>query len=451
LTIDVHPLQKVVYVTSSGPNQQVIYNDTNQSTVISFPIAPNSTTVMQVSANGRTMIYNVRPPSGPQAWVAADLHATMTAPFDTGLGGLGSGSLVLSNSGAWALIPVDGVAGFYNSTEVFLRGIYDSSQVQVNAGTFATEQVNEYIFSNADQTIFYVSHSPANFGMNSMVFMTTGGGVLQLSPTPANGDTVSSIAAPADGSRIAYIASRNNVTEGVYAVDVTNPRVEVALAPTVNYFAGTGPGISGFDVAAPGHFAAVTESGGFGSAYAASAYLCSLDQLGSYVMMGSAFPAGTKLSAPMFSPNGQRVVMSALTSAGLALYEATTANPTNLVRISPLYPTDRTIPAVKYTADSSAIVYTVDARVQGTFDIFLIQPSLPGIATALDAAGSQSVFAPYFWLSPDSSTIAFAQPQVAGGPLALFLVDRTTPGFTYKIGDDVAPLNFGPPPFVIVQ
>lgn len=450
LTIGVRPLQKFVYLTSSGPNQQVIYNDTNRSSVVSLPIAPNSSTAMQVSASGRTMIYNVRPPSGPQAWVAADLHAVPISPFDTGLGGLGTGSLVLSDSGTSALIPIDGITGYYNSTELFLRGIYDSSQVQVNAGTFATEQVNDYVFSNADATVFYISHSPTDWSSNSTVYLAKlGSSVTQMSPTIATG-MVSSLRAPTDGSRIVYQASRNNVTGGVYAVDTAHPGVEIPIAPTVPYFAGTGPAVQGFDVAAQGHVAAVTESGSYQSTYVATAYLSSLDSLGSYTQIGSTLPAGTQLSAPILSPDGQRILMTVLTTAGIALYETTTAHPENLARISPVYPSDRVFAAFKYTQDSSAIVYTADSRAQGTFDIFLIQTNQPGTATQLNAPGSQSVFSPFFSLSPDGSTIAFAQPAVAGGPLALFLVDRSTPGLPFNAGSDVAPLSFGPAPFVIV-
>jgi hypothetical protein len=278
---------------------------------------------------------------------------------------------------------------------------------------------------------------------------TIGSGAVQMSPTFAASE-IWSLKAPADGSRVAYIASRNTTTTGVYAVDTQHPGVEVLLAPSVNYFVGTGPGISGFDVAAQGHFAAVTESGGYGSAFSATAYLSSLDQLGSYVQIGSTFPAGTLLSAPVFSPDGNRILMTALTSSGLALYETTTAHPENLVQMSPVYPVDRGISAFKYTQDSTGIVYTANARNSAFFDIFLINTSQPGVATVLNAPGSQSVFAPYFWVSPDGTTIAFAQPEVPGGPLSLFLIDRSTPGLPYKVGDDVAPLNFGPAPFVIV-
>jgi Tol biopolymer transport system component len=166
--------------------------------------------------------------------------------------------------------------------------------------------------------------------------------------------------------------------------------------------------------------------------------------------VGSTLPAGTQLSAPILSPDGQRILMTVLTTAGIALYETTTAHPENLARISPVYPSDRVFAAFKYTQDSSAIVYTADSRAQGTFDIFLIQTDQPGTATQLNAPGSQSVFSPFFSLSPDGSTIAFAQPAVAGGPLALFLVDRSTPGLPFNAGTDVAPLSFGPAPFVIV-
>jgi hypothetical protein len=450
LTIEVRPLQKFVYLTSSGPDQQVIYNDTNRSSVVSLPIAPNSTTTMQLSANGRTMIYNVRPPSGPQGWVAADLQAKTIAPFDTGLGTLGSGPLVLSHNGASALVPLDGITGFRNSTELFLRDIYGGAQPQVNSGNFATEQVNDYFFSNADRTVFYIGHEPTDLSSYSTIYSANlGSSVVQMSPSVATG-MISGMRAPADASRIVYQASRNNNVNGVYAVDASHPGTEVAIAPTVAYFAGTGPAIQGFDVAAAGHFAAVTESGGYQSTYAAVAYLSSLDNLGSYTQIGPTFPAGTQFSAPVFSPDGLRITLRAITAAGIALYETTTAHPESLVQVTPLYATDRSIPAFAYTQDSTAIVYTSDSRAPGTFDIFIVQRSQPGVATQLNAAGSQSVFSPFFSLSPDASTIAFAEPEVPGGPLTLFLIDRSTPGQPYKAGTDVAPLTFGPAAFAIV-
>jgi hypothetical protein len=57
-----------------------------------------------------------------------------------------------------------------------------------------------------------------------------------------------------------------------------------------------------------------TLSGSTGPAYA---YLVDLDHLGSYSAIGAGFANGTVLSSPLFSPDGQHVLLSIGTGSGL--------------------------------------------------------------------------------------------------------------------------------------
>jgi Tol biopolymer transport system component len=133
------------------------------------------------------------------------------------------------------------------------------------------------------------------------------------------------------------------------------------------------------------------------------------------------------------------------------LYETTVTHPEILTQLSPTYSASSTIAAFKYSPDGKHIVYLVDASQPGYYDIYSVAESAPGIAVKLNQALGTSLYTPYFSISPDSTTVAYAQPPLPAAALSLFLVDFTTPGMPFKVVDDIAPLNAGHPPFYIVQ
>ena len=340
-----------------------------------------------------------------------------------------------------ALYPVDGMSGYFVSTELFLQSLYGGSGGKVNAGTFTTEQVNNYYFANQDQSIYYVSHTPANYQSQSAIFGTTVAGIgtaVQMTPTTPDGDTIATpLQITSSGTRIVYMAVRSN-TLGVYEVNTSTPGTELILGPTSTYTAGS-LNLTSFGIASQGHYGAYviqwTLSGTTGPAYA---YLVNLDQPGTYTAIGSGFPNGTNLSAPLFSPDGTSVLFAITGSTGVALYEASVTQPSNLVQMSPTYSAaDALITNFQYTPDGLNIVYTEGTQSTNVFDLFTVQRSHPGTATQLDQELGTSVFSSVFSISADSTTIAYAQAKTSGGPLSLFMVDRTTPGLPFEAAQNM--------------
>lgn len=451
IQIQVRPLQKVIYMTIA---QTIFLDDTNTVTAITNPAGAGSPLGMSLSKNGRTLLYGTTGQTDGTAWYSADLQGTLTGQYVASTGSfIGTGPVVLSDDGTMALYPVNGTAGNYESTELFLESLYGSLGGQVNAGTFSTEQVNDYYFGNQDQNIYYISHSPTNGSSHSLIYGATIanlGSAVQLSPSTADGDTIEPpLRMTSSGSQIVYEATRGS-TLGLYVLNSASPGTEVLLGPTSPSLAG-GLSLTSFDIASQGHYGAYviqwTVSGSTGPAYA---YLVSLDNPGSYSAIGAAFPDGTRLSAPLFSPAGNSVLLSISSGTGVALYEADVTQPSTLVQMSPTYPATSSITHFQYTPDGLNIVYTVDAQSTGIYDLFTIVRSKPAVATQLNQELGTSLYSSFFSISADSTTIAYAQPETSGGTLSLFLVDRTTPGLPFKTAADITPVQSEPQPFYVV-
>jgi hypothetical protein len=440
IQVEVRPLQKLIYLTIA---QKIFFDDTNSITAITSPMGAGSPEGMSLSRNGRTVLYGTSGQPGGTAWYTADLRGSLSGQYVGSTGaGVGNGSVVLSDDGTLALYPVDQLSGIYWSTEVFLKALYGNTNVKANAGTYATEQVDDYYFANQDQNIFYISHAPANYSSRSTIYGTTvasAGSAVQLSPVSADGDTIyRPIRSTASASQIVYGASRGT-TAGLYEINTAAPGNEIPLGPSGNY-------LPDFDISAQGHFGAyVVQSTVSGS----TAYLVDLDNPGSYTMIAS-FPSGTNLGSPQFSPDGRSVLLRVKNGSGVALFEVNVAQPTTLVQMSPTYPPASSISEAQYTSDGENIVYAADAKTVGNFDVYTIQRSKPGAAEQLNQMLGTSLYGPFISISADSTTIAYAQPETPGGPLSLFLVDRTTPGMPFKAADNIAPVQFQPQPFYIV-
>ena len=445
IQILVRPLQKSVYLTSTP---QILVDDTNTVTSVTNPAGAGSPIGISLSANGRTLLYDTYL-SGPVVWYAADLRGSLTGQYvaDTGVS-YGTGPIVLSNDGTMALYPVDGIAGFFNSTEVFLEPLFGGSGPtgKVNPGTFSSEEVNDYYFAGQDQGIYYISHSPTNWQSQSAIFGTTVSGIgtaVQLSPTTPDGDTVlAPLRTTSSGSQIVYMAVRNN-TLGVYEVNTSTPGTEVALGPTSSYV-GASLIVTSFNIASQGHYGAYVMqwnlSGVAGPAYA---YLVNLDQPGTYAAIGGGFQNGTNLSAPLFSPDGQSILFAITGSAGIALWETSVAQPASFVQMSPMYPVGSLITNFQYTPDGLNIVYTEGQQSTNVFDLFTVQRAHPGTATQLNQALGTTVFQSFISISADSTTIAYAQAKTTGGPLSLFMVDRTTPGLPFEVAQNIKAVGIG--------
>jgi hypothetical protein len=451
IQVDVRPLQKVIYLTIA---QQIFFDDTNSVTAITSPAGAGSPTQISLSRNGRTVLYGTSGQPGGVAWYTADLQGALSGQYVAGTGsGIGTGSVVLSDDGTLALYPVDQLSGVYVSTELFLKGLYLDINAKANAGTYDTEQVNDYYFANQDQSIFYISHAPANAASASTIYGATVaslGSAVQLSPVSADGDTINPpLRSTASGSQIVYSATRGS-TLGVYEVDTTSPGSEVLLGPAGSNLIGQGLFITDFDIAPQGHFGAYgLQSAVSGIAEPAYEYLVDLDHPGSYTTIAS-FPSGTNLGAPLFSPDGQSALLKVSSSSGVALFEVNVAQPTALVQMSPTYPAASSISVAQYTPDGRNIVYASDAANVGSFDLYSIDRSKPGAAVQLNQKLGTSVYGPFISISADSTTIAYVQPETSGGTLSLFLVDRTTPGMPFKAADNIEPLQVGLQPFYIV-
>jgi Big-like domain-containing protein len=448
IQIEVRPLQKALYLTSS---HQILLDDTNtiRSVTTSGTEVPQG---VSLSKNGRTLLYSATPQPGETAWYASDLQGSLTGQFVADTGGLiGSGDVVLSDDGTLALYPVDGVSGIYNSTEAFLVGLYGSQGGKLGSGDYSTEQINNYYFGNDDQNIYYISHAPANYSSNSTVYATTvanPGSRIQIGTSSGYGDTVyAPLRITQSGSQVVYVATRSN-NIGLYAIDSASPGTEVLLGPSGHVL---NSGITGFDIACQGHYGAyVLQSNSGPGGVPTNAYLVDLDHPGVYAVIGSGFSNETSLGAPLFSPDGQHILLWSNTGAGVALFETSVAQPSVLVQQSPSYPSTSSIATFRYTPDGLDIVYAVDAQTTGSYDIYIVQRSNPGVAAQLDQALGTSVYGPFLDISSDSTTIAYAQPESPGGALSLFLVDRTTPGLPFKLADNIDPVQFVPQPFYTV-
>lgn len=266
----------------------------------------------------------------------------------------------------------------------------------------------------------------------------------------ADGDSILGVRSNASADQFVYAASRG-ATLGLYEANASSPDSEVLLGPPTGYGTGSGVSLTGYDIAAQGHFGAyVSQWTLLGSTGPAYAYLANLDHPGSYSSIGAGFANGTRLGSPRFSPDGQAVLIWTNTTAGLALFEASVMQPATLIQMSPFYPTTSSMPVFQYTPDGQNIVYAVDGTTTGTYDLYTIQRSKPGVAVHLNQTLGTSLYGPFISISPDSTTIAYAQPETPGGTLSLFLVDRTTPGMTFKVADDITPVQNQPQPFYIV-
>jgi hypothetical protein len=452
--VQVRPLQKAAYLTIA---QRIFFDDTNSVTAITSPTNAGSPLGFSLSRNGRTLLYSTTGVTSGTGWYAADLQGSLAGQSVAATGsGIGTGSVVLSDDGTMALYPVDGLAGYYTSTELFLLPLYTGGAAKINAGTFSTEQVDHYFFGNRDRNIYYVSHSVTT-GAKSILYLETFGSLgaaTQLSPMPGDNDSIlEPVRSNDSATQFVYLASRGS-TLGLYAVNTASPGSETLLGPTTAWASTTATvNITGFDIAPQGHFGAYVEQWTVapttGPAYA---FLVDLDHPGSYATIGTGFATGTKLSTPLFSPDGQNILLWVNTGPGLALFELSVTQPTALVQMSPLYATTSSIPVFQYTPDGQDIIYTVDATTAGTYDLYSIHRSKPGVAVQLNQPLGTSLYGPFISISPDSTTVAYVQPETSGGTLSLFLVDRTTPGMPFKQAANIAPapVQLQPQPFYIV-
>lgn len=437
VTVDVRPLNSVVYYTASGPNQRVMQVSPASTQRLSPAIAAgNRVEDLQVSANGRTALWRVRDANGGlDAWYFKDFSANDLQPgFINGTGFYTQ--IKLSPTGTHVLVPYPKSAGNFASTEVSLQDLATGAvEVLPESG-----QISEYEFAPDGQSVGYRTNLPAHFDTDvsyrrvtlaaPQTAVTIAG---PMSPTDTGGN---SIRFTPDGTRLLFSGFVNNWGQAVLRVARVDGSSNAQIigpfipAPALN--------ILGFNVASTSRHAALAlRTPAVTPQNPLAAYVIDLDS-GAYAHVGPALATGSRISVPVFNRDGSKVAVAISTSSATAIFEASVQNPGATMQVSPTYPARVNIRHLSYAA-GDRIIYTADVAQAEIHDLFVIAN---GNAQRLNADLGTSLFLTYeyvgFGLSVDGRTVVYAQPETPAEPLSLFLVDVSTPGLPLKVGGDVS-------------
>jgi VCBS repeat-containing protein len=459
LTIDVRPIQRVVFLSAAGPNQRVVLDDSINTRSLSAPLRANGRVLhLQVSKNAATAFWITTSSVVGVGFETfrASLSASAASEQLFGLPASSNfSSPKLSSDGNRAVVPRDGIVILGGLTLASTEGVLADLSAPRD-GILATPpgltslQARYWEFANADRELIWVGNEPTRFDRSAGLFRTVlaaPGAAQQLTPAYDPGDSISTtLRISADGRRIVYVGSKaNGDRAGVYLVDTTNPGTEILLGPQTSRAAGNA--IETFDVDSRMLRAVWSTRIPFTPPNAApEAFFADLNNAGNAVRIGSGFAVGTFLGAPMFSPDGNRIVLSVFQGNQSALYEVAVTAPAVLTRISPIYVSPAGIGRYGHTLDGRGVIYTAVADISGRADLWYVSAAQPGVAQRLNSLTSTSVRSDTFAFSPDGSTVAYGQPEAAGGPDALWMVDVTTPGRPLRIASDVVtfPPDGGP-------
>lgn len=431
VTVDVRPLNKVVYVTAPGTDHRVVYSDPQgEHTLNSSALSADSIiSFLQYSHNGRTVMWSVYSNGFSNSYFV-DLSAGFTQRNTNGG--------ILSPDGQWVLWSTPVMVGYYVSNQYNLNNLI-SGPTQVIHNAPGTEQISSIRFSADSKSIFYRTNLPARMD-TAVTYQRVSIGQTQ-SPTllwqPSGSSdtaTMDFIVTP-DASKLVYtaivggsfyqpyVSSGTQLSTpqplGLQALPAFTTVQSLVVSPT-----GTHAAFSTRDTMTPPQSVVY-------------AYVTSLDPPYTAVHFGPSFAIGTRLGAPVFNGDGTRVLLSISTESETAIYEMVLANPGIITRVTPAYPATVRISKYSYAAGGQAVYLADDVQA----GCYLLYVASQGSANRLNIDTGASVFTNTsnnsFLMSPDGTTVLYAQPNTTNGPLTLYMVNVGTPGFPTIVGTNV--------------
>lgn len=447
VNLEVRPVQKLVYATHFMGEQSIIYDELFTLKVLGTISADHRLEYLGVADGGRTLVYGSlsNAIAGEQSWFFADLDGTATAtplvmPTYTPV----NGRAQISRDGTALLTPEAVIVGGQATTRIHLVEPYAGTSRVINTAPASPAQSWDFRFIGDDSTVLYESHYPSIGAQNAQLYAVNARQVaapVLLRPTLPTGDNFAEFTATGDG-RYAVFTAYRSLAYGAYAVDLQNPGSDIPVSAAVS-----GTSLRGVAASPVGHYAAYALDAAAPPAVS-SAHLVNLES-NQRVDLGPAFAVGTRImAAPIFSPDGQHVLLSTSNAAGTALYEADIANPSVLRQVSPLLPP--TTASVQYTPDSTHIIYTAQTSPTPRA-LYVIKRSSALNATQLNEDLGTDVTS--FVISPDSSTVGYLQQHAPGAaePKLLHLIDLSTPGKPFVQGGQILILGAAHQPFFFVR
>lgn len=450
VTVEVRPLQKVAYVGKAAGELFVTYVDLDSTRVLETASAGAGVAYLGLSANGRTLVYGIARSLTDQSWSYVEMQGafeprSLTVPAQ----GVGQGLIKINRDGTALLAGESVIAGGQATTRIHLIEPYAGTDRVLNTAPPSPEQSWDFRFIDGDSKALYVSHAPSINGQNARLFAadtTQVSAPVQLRPTLANGDSFASIQTSYDGRYIVYSSDRSS-RGGAYSLDLQSPGNDTLLGPQSSP-SPCNPCLAGIAVSPIGAFAAYTLDAV--PPASSSGYLINL-ATGQRFDIGPGFASGTRVRAPLFSPDGQHVLLFVADAASSAFFEVDVSNPGVLRQMSPTFPATTAIATVQYTPDGRNIVYTSYGST-AVRNLYVTDRSRAPNATQLNEdLGTDVSFS--FVLSPDGSTVAYTQAPASGPgqPNGLYLIDLSTPGQPLLVAPDVViALANGAQPYHIV-
>lgn len=117
------------------------------------------------------------------------------------------------------------------------------------------------------------------------------------------------------------------------------------------------------------------------------------------------------------------------------LYSVDIANPGLVARLNPGLSASKDVKQFVLSPDGTEVLYRADQDTDGVNELFLVNVNNPGISIKINSAlvSNGDVADTGFAFSPDGSQILYAADQRVDGLFELFVVDKSTPGISQSV------------------